>query len=234
MRYKRSVLGFLWSLLNPLLMMGVFTLVFTLAFKVPIEDFPIFFLVGYLPWSFFQASATISMGVIVANANLVQKVYFPRELLPLGVVLSQFVHFALAMLVLFVALAVAGYGFLPYLPIFLLATVVLLVFTVGISMIFAAANTVFRDIQEFSTVLFLLWFYLTPVIYDLSLLPERVRWAIGLNPMTRVVELFRLALYDLAYPDFTAVASAVGVAVAAFVVGYALFGRLAADFAKEI
>lgn len=233
-RYKRSVLGFLWSLLSPLMMMAVFTVIFSLAFRAPIRDFPIFFLVGYLPWSFFQASVQVSTGVIVGNANLVRKVYFPREALPLAVVLSQLVHFALAMAVLFVILVVAGYGFLPYLPVFLLATVILFVFATGVAMLFAAANTTFRDIQEFSNVLFLLWFYLTPVVYSPALLPPSWRWVIRLNPMTYVVEIMRDGLYYLRYPGWQTVAVATATAALALLIGFTVFGRLAAGFAKEV
>lgn len=233
-RYKRSVLGFLWSLLNPLLMMAVFTLIFSLAFRAPIPDFPIFFLVGYLPWSFFQASVQVSTGVIVGNANLVTKVYFPREVLPMAVVLSQAVHFGLAMIVLFIALLVKGYNFLPYLPGMLLATLLLFLFTTGVSMFFAAANTKLRDIQEFLNVLFLTWFYLTPVIYSLEQIPERFRWVIQLNPMTHVVEMMRDSLYRGTLPSSRRLAAGAISALVALLIGFTVFRRFADDFAKEV
>ncbi len=233
-RYKRSALGFLWSLLNPLLMMAVFTLVFGVAFDIGIKDFPIFFLVGYLPWSFFQACVQVSTGIIVGNANLVNKVYFPRETLPLAVVLSQLVHFVLAMGVLFVALAVKGYAFLPYLPSLLLAIVLLVGLSTGISMLMAAANTKLRDIQEFLNVLFLVWFYMTPVIYPLDRIPARFRWIIELNPMTQIVEIVRDSLYRLTYPSWQRIAAATAAAIVSMIVGFVVFGRLADDFAKEV
>lgn len=233
-RYKRSALGFFWSLLNPLLMMAVFTVVFTLAFKVQIEDFPFFFLAAYLPWSFFQAAVQVSSGVIVGNSNLVKKIYFPREALPLSVVLSQLVHFGLAMMILFVALVIRGYGFWPYLPAFLLAVVILIAFTTGMSFLFAALNTKLRDIQEFLPVLFLLWFYMTPVIYSLDLIDERYRWVFSINPMTHIVEMMRDSLYRLTYPSAGRMLAAAGFAAFSLILGYGVFGRFAADFAKEV
>jgi ABC-2 type transport system permease protein len=233
-RYKRSALGFVWSLLNPLLMMAVFTVIFDIAFKAPIHDFPLYFLSGYLPFAFFQASSQIATGVVVGNAGLIQKVWFPRSVLPLSVVLSQLVHFLLAMVVLLTALAIDGYNFLPYLPGLILGVLLLAVFTAGVAMFFAATNTIFRDIQEFTGVLFLLWFYLTPVVYAASQLPPKYRWVIHLNPLYYFVTFIRSTVYDLQYPTLGVFVGALLSAVGAFVGGAYLFGRLSSRFAKEV
>ncbi|MDQ1402007.1 MAG: type transport system permease protein [Actinomycetota bacterium] len=241
-RYKRSAIGFLWSLVNPLLQMAVFSLVFGKLFSASktIPQFPIFFIVAFLPWAFFQGSVQNSTGAIVGNANLVKKVYFPREVLPVATMLAQFVHLLLAELVLFVVLAIGGNDFLPYLPVFVIATVIVVVLATGFAMLFAALNTAFRDVQELSGVLFLVWFYATPVVYPLSLVPSKWRWVLSLNPMTHVVRLYRYALYPVpraggfAWPPVTVVAAGAAFAVAALVLGYVVFGRMAANFAKEV
>ena len=233
-RYKRSVLGFLWSLLNPLLLMGVFTVVFGVIFKASIEDFPIFFIVGYLPWSFFQASVQTATGVVVGSGSLVKKVYFPREVLPLSCVTSQLVHFALAEMVLLVVLAATGYNFFPYLPVALLATLLLVVFSAGMSLLFAALNTRFRDVQELSGILFLVWFYLTPVVYTPTLVPPRWRWVTNLNPLSHILELFRDAQYSLDWPRLSTIGAAALSALVALGLGAVVFSRMAADFAKEV
>jgi len=233
-RYKRSALGFLWSLLNPLMMMAVFTVIFTVAFKAPIHDFPLYFLSAYLPWSFFQASAQISTGVIMANAGLIKKVYFPRVVLPLSVVLSQLVHLLLGLAVLLVALAIDGYNFVPYIPLLILSIILLTIFSAGVAMLFAALNVIFRDIQEFSNVLFLLWFYMTPVIYSPSQLPANYRTVLHLNPMYYPVQMLRSAIYELRSPSIAVyVGSVIGAAVS-LVVGAYVFRRLSIRFAKEI
>jgi ABC-type polysaccharide/polyol phosphate export permease len=250
-RYKRSAIGFLWSLVNPLLQMAVFSLVFGKLFSASksIPQFPIFFIVAFLPWAFFQGSVQNSTGAIVGNANLVKKVYFPREVLPIATMLAQLVHLLLAELVLFVVLAIGGNDFLPYLPVFVIATLIVVVLATGFSMLFAALNTAFRDVQELSGVLFLVWFYGTPVVYPISLVPSKWRWLLNLNPMTHVVRLYRLALYPahvikdshgnsmvtgFAWPPLSLVATGAAMAVAALVLGYVVFGRMAADFAKEV
>lgn len=239
-RYKRSTLGFLWTLLNPLLMMAVFTVIFTYVF-VPgdVSWFPIYFLSGYLAFAFFQASVQVGTGSIIGNANLVKKVYFPRSVLPLSVVLSQAVHLALGLGVLLVAETIifkwdSRFDWWWYLPVLVIAVALLTVFTTGLTLLLAAANTYFRDIQEFMSVAFLLWFYATPIIYDPAVFPPGIQKALQANPLYWYVELFRSALYTTRLPGLTTVLMCVGWAVVSLVIGWLVFERLAAQFAKEV
>jgi lipopolysaccharide transport system permease protein len=238
-RYKRSSLGFLWTLLNPLLMMAVFTVMLTTVFKADIEFFPVYFLAGYLPFAFFQASVQVGTGSIIGNANLVKKVYFPRSVLPLSVVLSQAVHLALGLTVLLTAETVIfrwdqRFTWWWYLPSLVLAIALLTVFTTGLTLLLSAANTYFRDIQEFMTVAFLLWFYATPVIYDLNMMPAEIQPFIKLNPLTWFVALFRSALYEMRLPGLPTLAICTAWALGSLVVGWLVFDKLAAQFAKEV
>ncbi len=239
-RYKRSALGFAWTLLNPLLMMAVFTAVFSTFFKGMLSWFPIYFLSGYLPFAFFQASSTVATGSIVGNANLVRKVYFPRSVLPVSVVLAQLVHLLLGLAVLLVAVTLIYVGWDRsfdwwwYLPLLVLAIALLTIFTTGLALLLAAANTFLRDIQEFTTVAFLMWFYATPVIYPLDQLPGWVQTVIKLNPMTHFVELFRRALYSTSLPSWSTLLAATGSALAMFAAGWLTFNRLSREFAKEV
>ncbi|MCX7621246.1 MAG: ABC transporter permease [Acidimicrobiales bacterium] len=239
-RYKRSALGFLWTLLNPLLMMAVFTAVFSTFFKGMLSWFPIYFLTGYLPFAFFQASATVATGSIVGNGNLIRKVYFPRSVLPLSVVLAQLVHLLLGLGVLVVAETIIYIGWDRsfdwwwYLPLLVVAIALLTIFTAGLAMLLAAANTFLRDIQEFTTVAFLMWFYATPVIYPLDQLPGWVQTLIKLNPMTHFVEFFRDSLYSTSLPTWSTLMAGVGSALGMFVLGWLTFSRLSRDFAKEV
>jgi len=245
-RYKSSALGFLWSLVTPLLMTGVFTVVFAKFLRIPLGEgnFATFFLAGYLVWQFFANSVNASVGAIVGNGALVKKVYFPREVLPLSLVLSQGVHLLLALLAT-APLFVYYRGFHPeLLPAIALGFVLLGAFTAGVSMLFAAANVTFRDLQELVQVLFLAWFYGTPVIYPLFFVEDTgFLPLIQLNPMTWYVELFHRLLYGVAtsgvnpppsMPDpLTWLACAAWAAVA-LGAGYALFQRRAVTFAKEV
>jgi ABC-type polysaccharide/polyol phosphate export permease len=254
-RYKSSALGFVWSMLTPALMTVVFTIVFTLVVPIPVEQFAAFFLAGYLLWQFFQNSCQGAIHSIVGNGDLVKKVYFPREVLPLSHVLAQLVHLLLALVVIAPYLVVTrGVGVLVHLPGTLVAIVLLTVFASGVALWFAAVNVVFRDLQELFVVLFLVWFYATPVLYPLAL----VRAELGsgslivrlleLNPMTWFVESFRAPLYGTVvhvesgtitagpptWPTSGSLALATGWALASFAIGYVVFLRRSRSFAKEV
>ncbi len=257
-RYRNSSLGFLWSMLTPALMTVVFTVIFTLVVPVPVDAFPAFFLAGYLLWQFFQNSCQGAIHSVVGNGDLVKKVYFPREVLPLSHVLAQLVHLLLAMLVISPYLiATRGIGVLIHLPATLLAVVLLAVFTSGVAMWLAGVNVVFRDLQELFVVMFLVWFYATPVLYPLALVRSRLGadhllvTLLQVNPMTWFIEVFRTPLYGAVqvassssdgpitsvaptWPDLQGLAFAAAWALVVFVGGYTVFLRRARTFAKEV
>ena len=263
-RYKNSSLGFLWSLLTPAMMTLVFTALFGFAFRLDVDDYPAFFLSGYLLWQFFQTSSQSSITAIVGNGQLIKKVYFPREVLPLSMVLAQLTHFLLAMLVLGPFLVVTrGWGVVWYLPATLLVVVLLTIFTSGMAMVFAGANVPFRDLQELIVVIFLVWFYATPVLYPSALLTsssnpvvQALASVTAANPMSWFVELFRSSTFGSVrvvpgqsvgdvrglqfetsapgWPDLELLALATAVSLLVFGLGYVLFNRLALTFAKEV
>jgi len=248
-RYKGSALGFLWSLVTPLLLTGVFTVVFATFLRIPLGEgnFATFFLSGYLVWTFFSNSVNSSVGAIVGNGALIKKVWFPREVLPLSLVLSQGVHFGLALLATAPLFIWQRGVHLEAIPAVLLGFLLLTAFTAGVAMVFAGLNVGFRDLQELTQVLFLAWFYATPVIYPLFTVRDNAAWAVPLvlaNPMTWFVELFHTALYGTptavgpnpapAWPDATTWLVCAAWAAGALLVGTALFRRWARSFAKEV
>ncbi len=256
-RYRNSSLGFLWSMLTPVLMTIVFTVIFTQVVRIDVGGpFPAFFIAGYLLWQFFQNSCQGAIHSIVGNADLVKKVYFPREVLPLSHVLAQLIHLLLALVVISPFLvATRGVEVLWHLPATLLAIALLAVFTSGVAMWLAGVNVVFRDLQELFVVMFLVWFYATPVLYPLAMVRANVGAGhllvalLQLNPMTWFVELFRIPLYGPVVEDTSAGAltslapgwpgpGTVGIAlvwaVVVFAAGYLVFLRRARTFAKEV
>lgn len=233
-RYKNSLLGFAWSLLTPVLMMIIFTFIFTQVIRMGIDNFPIFFLAGFLPWTYFSNSVQGSVGAIVGNGPLIKKVYFPREVIPLSTVLSQAVHFLLALTVFGVFMVINGYNFLPFLPLLIAVIVLQTLFNAGLAMAFAAANVWFRDLQELVGVIFMLLFYGTPIIYQLEMVPERFRPFLELNPMSWFVGFYRQVLYHRALPSLKLAIGCTAIALVTLVIGYALFNRLAVSFAKEV
>jgi lipopolysaccharide transport system permease protein len=227
-KYKGSTLGVLWSLLHPLLMMGVYTLVFSVLLRVVrIDHYPLYVLSGLAVWAFFQAAVSAGTASFHANANLIKKVWFPREIIPVAVVLAQGVTLAVMLAILIpVNLAVVPE---TWRTTALAAPILagLLCLALGFAWILATANVFFRDIGHFVTILFLPWFFLTPVLYSLDQLPGTADrpWLVDVlrygNPVTPYVEGMRGAILEGTVPG-------PGSLTYIFVVGpaLALFGLL--------
>lgn len=209
-RYKNSVLGFLWSLANPLLMMLVFTIVFTVMIpNYNIQKFPVFVLCALLPWNWFSTSIMGSIQSIVGNASLVKKVYFPREVLPLSVVLSNLVNFLLALVVLFGMILAFRVPVTPWIMLLPVIILIQFLFTLGLGFILSTVNVFYRDTGVIMDVVLLAWFFLTPIFYPIDILPTQrvvlglnldihrlIRWV---NPMASVIDAYRTILYGM--PD---------------------------------
>jgi len=235
-KYKNTALGFLWTILNPLLLMIVFSFIFTVVFRGrQIENYPLFFLCGILPWNFFTGSLNRAVTSIIANENLIKKVYFPREIIPISILLASLVDLVISFCVLFLALFIFGYTFYFYLPLLILAIFLLFVLSAGFSLALACANVYFRDIQHLLNIILIIWFYGTPIMYDLSMVPERFHLLIKfVNPMTSIILLFREALYWNKWPSESLLLYAVVISLVVFALGYRLFGKYSPVFAKEI
>jgi ABC-type polysaccharide/polyol phosphate export permease len=244
-RYKNSVLGFVWSLLNPLAMMLVFTVVFGVLWpNQQMDKYPIFLLCGLLPWNYFSASVTSSITSVVGNGNLIKKVYFPREVLPIVAVLAQLVNFLLALLVLFVVVLVFRANFSPWLWTLPLVILIQTCFTLGIGFILSTLHVFYRDTLMIMEVVMLAWFFLTPIFYSVLQLPAtytimgvevNVRRLIYiLNPMASIINIYRDLLYNgyRTDPDFF-VRTAL-TALLMFVFGYWFFVRYADRFGEEV
>lgn len=244
-RYKNSVLGFMWSLLNPLGMMAVFTLVFTVmmpSYQVP--KFPIFVLCGLLPWNYFAAGVTASIHSIVSNANLVRKVYFPREVLPIVSVLSNLVNFLLALAVLFGALLLFKVRLSPW--VWLLPVVIFIqtCFTLGVAFFLSALNVFYRDTMMIMEVVMLAWFFLTPVFYPIEVLPRSYeflgislnvhRLMYYVNPMASLISGYRDLLYWGYRTDIDFFIRTALTALVVLAAGYWFFGRYSGRFGEEV
>lgn len=250
-RYKGSILGFLWSLLNPLLLMLVFTIVFTVMVpNAAIPKFPAFLLCALLPWNFFSSAMVGAVNSIVHNGHLIKKVYFPREILPISVVLSSFVNFLLALPVLFLFLILFQIPFtvwLVYLPVIMAVQVV---FVIGVALFLATLNVYYRDTAVILEVILQAWFFLTPVFYPAEFLPEWHtvlgialpvrRLTYILNPMASIVASYRSVLYGFtngsppAPPAWDFFSRTAITAVVCLLIGYAVFVRHSRHFGEEV
>lgn len=250
-KYKRSALGWLWSLANPLLVAAVFTLVFSLFLKVPppignpsgLRSYGLFLLAALLSWNFTSNVLTQATESIVTGADLVRKVYFPRAVLVLSHVIAILVSFVLELFVLLALVAALGGRLGP--PLFLLPVVVLLqtVFVTGLGLLAASLNVFFRDLRHLLGILLMIWFYGTPVIYPPDRVPSEaaigslvvpVRALIRANPMARFVEAYRAVVYDSRLPSGETLAILAVVSGVLLVACFLIFRRLEPRFAEEV
>jgi lipopolysaccharide transport system permease protein len=251
LRYKNSILGFLWSLVNPMLLMLVFTTVFTVMLpNLAVPKYPVFVMCGVLPWNFFGTAVTASIHIVPQSGHLIKKVYFPLEILPFSTVLSNFVNFVLAFIVLFLMVLVFR---IPVRPAILLLPVIMLLhllYTAGISMLLATLNVFYRDTGVIMDVMMQAWFFLTPVFYPLEMLPH-VKMIAGiavpvrrllyvLNPMASIIASYRSVLYGTApamiphAPAWDFLARTAVTVVLVFFLGLWVYSRQSHRFAEEV
>jgi len=246
-KYRRTALGQLWSLANPIAAIIIYTFVFSVIFQLqaPVGEqsglsyYALFLVCGLLPWLFFNRVLSQGVDSIVDNAGLVQKVYFPRLVLPLSLMGASFVTWLFEMGVLVAALLIVGaWGLVPLLPLVLAFMVLLALFAGGFAMVLAIANVYFRDMSYLISLVLQFWFYLTPILYPVTLVAtqsEKIGGLLGtpvtlldlyrLNPMEPFVAIFRSLLYDNVLPGAQPVITAVVWTVVFLVAGYLLFWR---------
>lgn len=234
-RYKGSVLGFLWTFINPLLQLVVYTIVFSVFFPTNIDKFYIFLFVGLVPWLFFNTSLVGGATSIVSQENLIKKIYFPRQVLPISYVTSGFVNMLLTFTVIFAVLIVSGYGIevevLWALPIVMIVEYLL---ALGIAMIMSALTVYFRDLEYILGIVAMLWMYLTPVLYEIDTIPEEYRQLVYINPMTGVILCYKDILYYKRLPELSTIGVAFGVGAAFLIIGFIIFGKLQKRFVEEL
>lgn len=235
LRYKQTVLGALWAVLQPFLTMVVFTLLFGRLAKVPSDGlpYPIFVYAGLVPWQFFQNAVNQSGGSLVGNSQLVTKVYFPRMVIPGAAVLAALVDFAVASLIMFAMMAY--YGIAPGLGIIMYPVLVILLAVVAgaAGMWMAALNVRYRDVKYVLPFTLQLGMFLTPVIYPPTFVPASWRWLLALNPLTGIIGGFRSALLDKPF-DWPALAAGATLAIGALALAAWSFRRMERSFADVI
>jgi ABC-type polysaccharide/polyol phosphate export permease len=237
-RYRRSVFGFLWAILNPLLNALVFGFVFGVLLKSPIDRFVLFVLIGFMAWGAFAASVLESMAVITGSSALVARVRFPHEVLPISTVLANMINLVLAALPsIFVIMAITHSPLHPQLILFPWVLLCLFAFSLGVGFMAAAANFFFRDTRNFLDVVISLWFFLTPIIYNLDAVfvtPKLQRLVYWLNPMASLITLLRHMFYT-GYWDAPSFLIRTTVACfAVLIVGWVFFARLSDRFVEEL
>ncbi len=234
-RYKGSALGFLWTFINPLLQLGVYTMVFSVIMRNGIKDYYLFLFVALIPWIFFNTSLSGGSSCIWSQKEMVKKIYFPREVLPIAFVTSQFVNMLLCFLVIFGVLIVSGKGLnlvaLLCLPVIMVVEYIL---ALGVAMISSAVTVYLRDVEYILGIITMAWQFLTPVMYSVDQVPDSLVSVFNLNPMTPVIVAYRDILYYKKVPELGTLLQAWILGLILLVVGMIIFSKLKRHFAEEL
>jgi lipopolysaccharide transport system permease protein len=235
LKYRDSTLGFIWSLANPVLLILVYGFVFTRMLRVDTPNFPYFLLVGILPWNFFAQSLMMSTGSIVDNGGLIRKVWLPIEVFPIATVFFNLVQYLLAMVVLLpVALMIFQVSLSWSMLAFLLILALHVLFTLGLSFFIAAVTVFYRDVKHFTEIFLMLLFWLTPIVYDVRMLPESLRQTVYLNPLSFFISSYQDIFYRQTLPGSLNLLMLFALSSLSLVLGYIVFSCCKIRFAEEV
>ncbi len=243
-RYKGSVLGFLWTFVNPLLQLLVYTIVFGTMLQSKTPNYHIHLFVALIPWIFFSASVTGGAMSVIAQKDMVKKIYFPREVLPISTVTTNFINMLFCFIVVFAVVFISGIftgnfpsilGLLCLIPVFAVEYIL----SLGMAFLAAAITVYFRDMEHILGILMMAWQYLTPVLYGLNIFEGHPQYkailkVFNLNPMTPIITAYRTILYDCKIPDLSTLLWALLLGVIVLVLGWMTFTKLKRRFAEEL
>ena len=233
-RYKQSVLGVIWTFLNPLLQLAVYAFIFPLILKTTQPYYVIFVCVGLIPWTFFTATISQSTWAVVGNGNIVKKVYFPREILPISIVTSNMVNFLISTIIIVAFCLAYGLGITKYIVFYPIILAIQYLFQLGISFILSAITVYFRDLEHFVQIALMLLFYATPIVYAGETIPEAFTFIIDYNPMAHIINAYRDVFYNQVKPDLSSLATVLGLSIVLVIIGYFIFKKLQKGFAEEL
>ena len=232
-RYQASVLGFLWTFIVPLCQLLVYTVVFSIILRSTVEKFYLYLFVALIPWNFFSSCLTGGSGCIVQQQSLVNKIYFPREVVPISYVTSAFVNMLYCEIVVFAVSLISGVQFsllgLLCLPVVMAIEYIL---ALGFTMIISAVDVYFRDLEHILGIVSMAWMFMTPIMYDLSIVPERLLPIFKLNPMTNIVTAYRDILYAGSVPKLATLGLSFGIGLVILALGFLVFGKLKRRFSE--
>jgi ABC-2 type transport system permease protein len=232
-RYKRSVLGFLWSMLGPLLSMTALSLVFTQVFRPTAPQYPLYLFPGLLLWTFFAQTTSTIVAEVIGGVELWKRIYTPRTAFAVATTLTGLVHLALAIVPLMLLMIVFGAPFGAALAVVPLAALCTALFALGIGLAVASAAGRFADVGDLFQIVLGTWMYFTPVIYPRAILPDRYQWVWRFNPMAHLVDAFRMPFYEHAVPPPVLLLTIVAIGGATAAAGWWLFTRSADDLVRR-
>lgn len=224
-RYRRSLIGFTWTMLQPMLMMVVLNIAFSTIFRFNIDNYPVYVLAGLLFWNFFSQSIVASMNSLRANSGLIQKLPVPKSVFPLAVAISGVINLLLALLPLLLLLVLTGHPLRPAILFLPVSILIAALFTLGAGLLLAPLAVFFSDIVELVGVILQILLFLTPIMYPMSILPPRWLWIVRFNPVRSILEVFRDPIFYGKIPPASHLTVAVLLAIALFALGAFTFSR---------
>ena len=233
-KYKGSFLGVLWSFVNPLLMTLVYAIVFPFILRNGPEHYTTFIVIAILPWNWFTTVISQGTFCMIGNADIIKKVYFPREILPLSSCTSGLVNYWISFPIILIFLFFSGIGYswnILWLPLITLTQYIL---TIGIVLITCSINVYIRDAEYIINFIVMMLFYATPVLYSTTLFPEKYRWILYLNPMTTIINSYRNIFYYKTMPDMNTLLPVLGASILLLLIGILVFRKLKKGFAEEV
>ncbi|QHQ61058.1 ABC transporter permease [Anaerocolumna sedimenticola] len=234
-RYKGSMLGFLWTFINPLLQLIIYTIVFSVILKGGIDKFYLFLFVALVPWIFFSSAVTGGATSIISQQDMIKKIYFPRQVMPIAYVTSSFVNMLFTFIVILFVLIFSGVGInlraFLYLPIIMIIEFIL---ALGIAMLSSSLTVYFRDLEHILNIIVMAWMYLTPIMYPIDIVPENYKTMFNLNPMTPIIIAYRDILYYKRIPQLNTLLHGFILGIIILLLGILIFAKLQKKFAEEL
>lgn len=233
-KYKGSFLGILWSFLNPLLTVAVYAIVFPYIMRVKTDNYLIFLICGVIPWTFFTTAINQGMITIRTNAGIVKKVYFPREILPISVVMSALVNFFISCIIILIFCIVGGVGISWHLLLLPVVAIIQFCLTLGLVLGLSAINIYIKDTEYIVQFLINMLFYGTPILYTATLFPKSLQWILYLNPMTHIIDAYRNIFMYHQMIGLNSFIYMVGISLIILIIGLLVFRKLEKGFAEEL
>lgn len=233
-KYKHSFLGVLWSFINPLLQIAVYALVFQVILKSDIENYAVYLCCGLIPWQYFSNVVIRGAAVMIDNGNIIKKVYFPREILPISIATSEGVNFLIATIIILGFVIFGGIGLSVNILWYFLILAIQYIISIGITLIVSSLTVYFRDLLHLLGVFMQLLFYATPIVYSMDAVPAAFQWILRLNPMSYLIDGYRAIFYNKTMPNFEGLLIAFIMGVVLCVAGYFIFKKLEKRFAEEL
>lgn len=233
-KYKHSFLGVLWSFLNPLLQIAVYAIIFPLIMKNEIPNYTVYMVCGLIPWNFFVTAVNRSSFTIIENGNILKKVFFPREILPISLVTSEAINFAISSIIILAFALIQGINLTWVLILYPVVLIVQYIVILAISFIVSSVTVYFRDLQHFLGILLQLLFYATPIVYSIDVIPQQFQWILKINPMTYIIDAYRAIFYNSTMPDMKVLAIVFAIGTIGMIIGYLIFNKLQKKFAEEL